>query len=334
VITGASSGLGRATAVRFAAQRCRLVLAARREDALRETATLCENAGGSARVVVTDVTREEDVERLAQAAMAEFGRIDIWVNNAGVTLFGPLEGTPFEAHRRVIETNLFGAMYGARAVVPIFRQQASGVLINVGSTLSKIGQPFVPSYVISKFALRGLSEALRSELADLADVHVCTIYPYAMNTQHFQSGANLVGIEARAMPPAQAPGKAAQAIVELARRPRRELHLPRSAVLGLALHALFPRTVERMVFHALANFHFGSRSQPSTNGNLYMPAPDRPKVHGHTPPVVPTSRFFYWLFRNLIPIASGAPRVGHEGIAADTRPGEVLPQPGTPQFSG
>src|SRR5690606_9278974 len=146
--------------------------------------------------------REDDVQALAQRTLTEHGHIDVWVNNAGVTLFGSLEDAPLEEHRRVIDTNLWGAIHGARAVVPVFRRQRRGVLVNVGSVLSKIGQPFVPSYVISKFGLRGLSEALRFELADEPDIHVCSVLPYAMNTQHFQSGANYIGWQPRAMPPA------------------------------------------------------------------------------------------------------------------------------------
>src|SRR5690606_17479042 len=144
---------------------------------------------------------EDAVDALVERTLAAFERIDVWVNNAGVTLFAPLEGAPFEQHRRVIETNLFGPMYAARAVVPIFRRQGRGVMINVGSILGKVGQPFVPSYVISKFALRGLTEALRAELADAPDIHVCSLLPYAMDTPHFESGANRVGRAAHPMPP-------------------------------------------------------------------------------------------------------------------------------------
>jgi NAD(P)-dependent dehydrogenase (short-subunit alcohol dehydrogenase family) len=113
-------------------------------------------------------TNEADVARLVSQARELTGEIDVWINNAGVTAFGTLESIPIEDHRRVLETNLWGAVYCARAVVPIFRHQARGVMINIGSILSKVGQPFVPSYVISKFALRGLSEALRAELAGRA----------------------------------------------------------------------------------------------------------------------------------------------------------------------
>jgi NAD(P)-dependent dehydrogenase (short-subunit alcohol dehydrogenase family) len=327
VITGASSGLGRATAIRFAARGTRLVLGARREDALRETAEICRNAGAEVVHIVMDVTSEDDVRRLADAGVAAFGSIDVWVNNAGVTCFAPLEGSPFDAHQRVIETNLFGAMFGARAVVPIFRRQRSGVLINIGSILSKIGQPFVPSYVISKFALRGLSEALRAELADLPDVHICSIYPYAMNTEHFQHGANLMGFEAHAMPPAQSPGKVAEAIVALAERPRRELHVPRSAQLALWVHELFPRTVERLIFHALGNWHFSRAPQAPTRGNLYAPTTDEGQVRGVRPPTLSTSRFVLWLAKNFVPIVWATSK-GEPLPPANDQGLEVLPVAG------
>jgi NAD(P)-dependent dehydrogenase (short-subunit alcohol dehydrogenase family) len=304
VITGASSGLGRETAREFAKHGCILFLAARRADALEETARLCVAAGGSPEVVVTDVTREDDVNALARAALARTGSIDVWVNNAGVTLFGPLEGAPFEEHRRVIETNVFGPMYAARAVVPVFRRQKHGVMINVGSILSKVGQPFVPSYVISKFALRGLSEALRCELADEPDVHVCSIFPYAVNTPHFQSGANHTGREPHAMPPDQPPGKVARAIVELSRRPRREVHVPRIAVVGLALHAVWPRTVERLLLHALREWHFSPDRQLPTDGNLYRAAEEPGSVHGVRPPRLSTLGLFAWVLREVLRIES------------------------------
>lgn len=313
VVTGASSGLGRATAVEFAKRGCTLVLAARREEALEETARLCRAAGGEALSVVTDVTSEADVHGLAATTLARFGRVDVWVNNAGVTLFGFLEDGPFEQHRRVIETNLFGSMHGARAAVPIFRKQGQGVLINVGSVLSKIGQAFVPSYVISKFALRGLSEALRVELADEPGIHVCSIYPYAIDTPHFQEGANLVGRDSRAMAPMQSPERVARAIVSLAARPRRERHVPRSAVLGLALHKVMPRTVELILLRALRKWHLGNTPEPAKLGNLYAPGEDAPTVHGKRPPLVSTPHLFAWAarqFATLLLRSSGGRRLG------------------------
>lgn len=308
VVTGASSGLGREIAVQFALRRCAVVLAARRLDALEETAKLCRNAGGSALVVVTDVTQEEDVKMLADAAHRRWGHIDVWVNNAGVTLFAPLEAAPFDEHRRVIETNLFGPMYAARAVVPIFRRQRRGVLINVGSVLSKIGQSYSPSYVISKFALRGLSEALRAELAEEPDVHVCSIFPYAIDTQHFETGANRLGRQVHPMPPLQSPEKIARAIVDLAEHPRRELHVPRSATIGLALHRLLPRTTERLLLHVLSQWHLSNTPESQHQGNLFRPSDDQPTIRGTRPPQITTPRLVAWIARNVVRIQAQSVR--------------------------
>jgi short-subunit dehydrogenase len=318
VITGASSGLGKAAALEFARYDCRLILAARRRDALEETAREVAALGALAHVVPTDVTRESEVNALVEAALALGGRIDVWINNAGVTLFSLLEAAPFEEHRRVIETNLFGPMYAARAVAPVFRRQKRGILINVGSVLSKVGQPFVPSYVISKFALRGLSEVLSSEFADEEDVHICSLYPYAMNTPHFQSGANRIGRNPHAMPPEQAPEKAARALVSLVEHPRRELHVPRMAALGLLVRDLFPRTTERLLLHALRQWHFDERGTSGSAGNLYEGDPGSSAVSGSRAPRISTPKFVLWVLRELLLMQSNALRraLGRAGARA------------------
>ncbi len=245
---------------------------------------------------------------MAAAALAGAGRLDVWINNAGVTAFAPIEEGPFEEQRCVLETHLFGAIFGARAVVPIFRRQRYGVLINVGSLLSRMGQPFVPAYVISKFGVRGLSEALRVELADEPDIHVCTFMPYAIDTQHFETGASRVGFQARAMPPTLSPQKVARALVDLAARPRRERHVPRAAVLGLALHALFPRTVERLLLHALETWHFSPAPEPVSSGSLFQPAREPAAVQGRRGPRIGVLRFAVWAIGDLL---RGAKRPGH-----------------------
>lgn len=303
VITGATSGIGRAAALEFVGRGCALMLAGRRHEALTDITHECRAAGARVLMQPTDVTSESEVDRLCAAALAEFGRIDVWINNAGVTAFGRLDQGPFEEHRRVIETNLFGAMYAARAVLPVFRRQGRGVMINVGSVLSRIGQPFVPSYVISKFALRGLTEALRAEVANTLDIHVCSFLPYAVDTEHFESGANNVGLDAHAMPPTQTPEKVARALAGLAERPRRELHVPRVAVLGLYAHALFPRTVERIIFDALARWHFGDEQLPQDRGNLYRPTREDGGIRGARPARVGTATLALFGLRRFIEIA-------------------------------
>lgn len=306
VVTGASGGLGRQTAVEFAQAGCSLVLAARREKDLEDTAKLCRSAGVSALSVPTDVSVEANVQRLVTSALAAYQRIDVWVNNAGVTLFARLADARFEEHRRVIEVNLFGAMMCARAIVPVFKRQHHGVLINVGSLLSKVGQPFVPSYVISKFGLRGMSESLRAELADEPDIHVCTVLPYAVDTPHFQTGASEMKRHARAMPPVQTPEKVARAIVKLAASPRRELHIPRVATLGLALHWLLPNVTERLLWHALQRWHFDQQEQGPSAGNLYQSLETGTgEVHGQRGAQLSTTRFALWAVRDLLRTEAG-----------------------------
>jgi NAD(P)-dependent dehydrogenase (short-subunit alcohol dehydrogenase family) len=302
VITGASSGLGRELAILFSAEGATVVLAARDALQLARTACACRAAGGEALAVATDVTREDEVAQLVEQAVQLKGRIDVWINNAAVTLFAPMTEATFEEHRRVIETNLYGPMHSARFVLPIFRRQGQGVMINVGSILSKIGHPYVPSYAISKFALRGLSEALRVDLADEPNIHVCTVFPYAMNTPHFASGANRIGLRPRTIPPDQSPEKVAREIVGLAQRPRRELHVPRVAALGLALHALMPDTIEMLLLHALRRWHFDPVGEPSSPGNLYHPnhREEEGGIHGRRGPRVSTPTFFAWALGDVL----------------------------------
>jgi NAD(P)-dependent dehydrogenase (short-subunit alcohol dehydrogenase family) len=310
VVTGASSGLGRAAAVEFARRGATLVLGARREAALEETAALCRSAGGRAIVQVTDMTDGAQVQRLADVAVEDAGGLDVWVNNAGVTLVGTLEDAPLEEHRRVIETNLFGAWHGAMAAMRVFKRQHRGTLINVGSVLAEVGQPFAPSYAISKFALRGLTEVMRVEIADSDGIHVCELLPYAFNSPHFESGANRIGRPARVLQPAQRPGRVALALVSLAEKPRRQLHVPRYAVLGLALHRLAPRKVERLLLDVLRRWHFGPGRQPETQGSLYTAPATQARVDGERPPKVGRIRFALWTVRQLFRIlvrGSGRP---------------------------
>ncbi len=302
VITGASSGIGRETAVQFASLGCRVVLAARREGNLRDVAILCEAVGGEALVVVTDVTSEAEVNRLAETAVRELGRIDIWINNAGVTLFGFLDEGPFSAHRRVIETNVLGAMLCARAVLPRFKAQGFGTLVNVGSLLSKVAQPFVPSYVISKFALRGLTEALRAEIAEHEDIHVCSVFAFASDTPHFEEGANFRGKRPHPISPIQSPETIARAIVDLAAHPRHEVHVPSYMVLGVAVHQLFPRTVERVLLRTLSRFHFDDEPEQDNEGNLTSPSMQDGTVHGSRPPLASMATLVAWSVAELLKI--------------------------------
>jgi NAD(P)-dependent dehydrogenase (short-subunit alcohol dehydrogenase family) len=270
VITGASSGIGRAAALRFAGCRSAVVLAGRRGEALEEVAAACRERGGDAVAVVTDVTDQSAVEALAARAISAYGRIDVWVNNAAVTLFARFEEAPMDAYRRVIETNLFGYIYGARAVLPHFRRQRSGVLINVGSVVGIIGQPYTSAYCLTKFAIRGLGECLRQELLG-EPIHVSTILPSAIDTPLFASAANYTGRAAKPLGPVYDPEQVADAILRVARRPVRELVVGTSGWILAMAHTLSPALTERLMARQVETDHFQDRPEQPTAGNLFEP---------------------------------------------------------------
>lgn len=270
VITGASSGIGRATALRFASQGATVVLAARNAEALREVATECEQLGARAMPIPTDVTDEGAVKALARHALENFGHIDVWVNNAAVSLMAPFEQAPSDAWRRVIETNLFGYVYGARAALPAFREQGRGVLINVSSVNGRVGGPYVSAYVASKFAIRGLGESLRQELRG-EDIHVVTVMPASIDTPIFQHLGNYTGRAIQPMSPVYTAERAARVIVNAARRPRREVMVGTSAHIEGFLHRLMPGFSERMMGKQVERDHFQDVPAVPSPGNLFMP---------------------------------------------------------------
>ncbi|HEX2280906.1 MAG TPA: SDR family oxidoreductase [Thermomicrobiales bacterium] len=273
VITGASSGIGEATAFKFAEQGANVVLAARREWALREVAAECERRGGQALVVPTDVSDEAAVHELARRALEAFGRIDVWVNNAAVGLFSRFEDAPLADFRRVIETDLFGYVYGARAVLPLFYRRGRGTLINVGSVMSEVPGPYVSAYAIAKHGVRALGECLRQEvqLAGVDDIKICTVLPATIDTPFFQHAANYTGRAVKAMPPVYPAESVAKTIVDLVDHPRREVVVGNAGRLMTLQQSLAPGLNERMLATMVDRQHLEDVPAPPTSGSLFSP---------------------------------------------------------------
>ncbi|MFF8280845.1 SDR family oxidoreductase [Streptomyces lateritius] len=284
VITGASSGIGRATAVAFARKGCPVVLASRRAEALEAVRQECErHRGAEALVVPTDVTDPGAVDDLARRAVHRFGRIDVWVNCAAVTVFGPFEEVPLEDFRKVMDVNVMGYVHGARAALRVMREQGRGTLINVSSVVGLVSQPYTHAYGMSKYAVRALSSSLRQELRldGAKDIHVCTVLPATIDTPLFEHAANYSGRKPLAMPPVYSPERVARTIVGLVRAPRREVvagPMGRSMVLE---SRLMPGVAERTMARQVDRTHLSrEESAPAGHGNLHVPAPGTGAAHG------------------------------------------------------
>lgn len=249
VLTGASSGIGRATALAMAAEGASLVLAARSEEPLRDLAQECEAWGVRVLVVPTDVTDPEAVKGLAGRALDAFGDVDVWINNVGVGAVGAFEDTPLDAHRRVIEANLLGHVHGAHAILSAMRRRGQGTLINMISVGGWVPAPYAAAYSASKFGLRGFSEALRGELTEAPRVHVCEVYPTFVDSPGMSHGANYSGRKIRPPPLLIDPRRVARVLVDLsaADRPRAKTYMGAPALPGIFAHALAPDLVTRVM---------------------------------------------------------------------------------------
>lgn len=280
VITGASSGIGKAAALLFAREGANVVLAARSDTLLQEIASECENLGGNAIAVATDVTDKDYVQNLFDAAIASFGEIDVWINNAGVGAVGDFDYTPLEAHEQVIRTNLLGPLYGSYVVLPHFKKRGRGIIINTNSTGAYVGNPYTISYSASKFGLRGLSEALRYELNPYPEIFVCDIYAGFVDSPAMSHAGNFIGKEIRPAKPLVDPETVALAMLKLARRPKSSIHLGSQDRLGRLGHLISPELTGRIMEKVMSTYFKKAKPVEQSSGNLFAPDYDRTFIHG------------------------------------------------------
>lgn len=280
VITGASSGIGLTTARRAASQGACVVLAARNERDLRRAVDDIRRAGGRAIYCVADVSNPAQVEGVADAAVREFGRIDTWVNNAAVSLYGRIMDVTLEDLRRQFEVNYWGHVYGSRVAIHHLRSHG-GALINVASALADRAIPLQGNYCAAKHAIKAFTDALRMELEEEgAPVSVTLIKPSSIDTPFFDKAKTYLGVEPQPIPPVYAPEVVADAILTAAQSPRRDVMAGGRGRI-LAISNLVPRLtdwyMERTMFQAQ------STDRP-TNGrpdNLSAPVASDGGERGH-----------------------------------------------------
>lgn len=258
----------------FAARGAVVVLAARSAQTLTEVARECQERGGRGLAVPTDVSDEEAVQALARRAVEELGRIDAWVNAAAVWSYGRFEDTPSPVFRQVVDTTLFGQVHAARAVLPQFRSQGHGVLINVASLYGRVSSPYVAPYVTAKWGLVGFSEVLRQELRDAPGIAVCTVLPGAVDTPIYRHAANYVGHQIRPLPPVVTPQRVVAAVVRAVDHPEAEIVVGRTQHLGAWAHRLVPRLWDRVVGPVVDQLALQNQPASPHDGNVFAPDPN------------------------------------------------------------
>jgi len=241
IVTGASAGIGRETALEFARRGTNVVLAARREDRLRALAGECERQkpGLRALAVPADVARTEDVERMVRTAVEAFGRIDVLVNNAGFGFSGTIEETTEADMRELLDVNYMGTFNAIRAVLPVMRAQRRGHIVNVSSVVGKLAFPYHGAYSATKFALVGLTESLRGEL-DGSGVTATVVLPGSTRTEFFEAQRTNDGHVSAPTGPQQDALMVARAIVKSCEKPTPEVNMVRMYRVAYGLHGFFP----------------------------------------------------------------------------------------------
>ena len=282
VVTGASAGLGRAAVFEFARRGASVGLLARDSERLEAAAAEVKKAGGQALVLPADVADSDAVDAAAVRAVAEWGAIDVWVNCAMATVFGLLREITVEEFRRVTEVTYFGYVHGTLAALRHMLPRDSGTIVQVGSALAYRAIPLQAAYCGAKFAIRGFTDALRSELLhDGSHVRLSMVQMPALNTPQFDWGRNKLPKRPRPVPPIYQPEAGARAIVRAAVEAPRELWVGRTSVKAIVGNMIAPALLDGLL--AKSGYRSQMSNEPAIGGapdNLFAPVQGPFGAHG------------------------------------------------------
>ncbi len=281
VITGASSGIGRETALHFAQHGARVALVARNQEALAEVESEIIEGGGQALAIPADVSDWDQVQHVAQQAVERLGRIDTWVNNAAVTLYSWFEDVTPQEFKRVIDVNLMGQVYGARAALP-YLKMTQGTLIGIGSVESELPVPLQTPYVASKHALKGFYDTLRLEQEHAqTGVQVSFLMPASIDTPLFDHALSHLGYKPRPLPPVYDPRIVADAILYAAQKPVRDMAVGGGGALLARVISCWPRAADAALQRIAYRGQLTQQPElPTGPNNLWQPMPGKGSTRG------------------------------------------------------
>jgi NAD(P)-dependent dehydrogenase (short-subunit alcohol dehydrogenase family) len=301
MVTGASAGIGRATAQAFARRGARVGLLARDEERLQMAKQEVEQMGGRGLVLVADVSDEAAVDEAADRLEREFGPIDIWVNNAMASVFSPIMEMTTDEFRRVTNVTYLGYVWGARSALKRMIPRNRGTIVQVGSALAYRGIPLQSAYCAAKHAIRGFNDSLRCELLhDGKDIHICEVQMPAVNTPQFAWVKSRLPNKAQPVPPIFQPEVAADAIVFAALNRRREVYVGLPTFEAIVTNKFFPGLLDRYLART------GYKSQqteeprnPDQPDNLFSAVHGTNfTAHGNFDGRAKSSSFQFWLVKN------------------------------------
>jgi len=296
LITGASSGIGRATAHAYArrgaliaepgrggglAGPVHLVLAARAMQSLTDVQRECLAYGSTAMVVATDVSDQDSVQALFDAAVARYGRVEAVVHSCAVVAYGRFPDVPPAVFDQVLATTLNGTANVARAALRLFESQGAGRLVIVGSLLGKIATPLMSAYVTAKWGVHGLVRVLQIEARQTPGIEVSLVWPGSVDTPTYQQSATYVGRMGRPPPPIVSPEKVARTIVRAVEEPRRESSVGCANLVMLAGFRFFPGVFDRLVGPLMRVAGLTGPRVAATPGNVFEPNPSGDALYGN-----------------------------------------------------